>query len=242
MEYNKYDMDYQSKLLFAKPIEFEGFKIYPLTIEEIVQFSFDNYNKFLSIISYSKTDIMEVLKILEPIPLFEFIILLLISDETNETKDWFLGILSLIFRETTVLSVRGNFLVGKKVINENNFTQIIQIIKDQNFVKEREEKYLTKKEREYKEKLAEIKAKYKEYVNATERDKSSDILDIASAVSAKHPSLNLINIYKLTIYQLIDQFKRINAIDDYFISVDSLLAGADSKEIKLSHWSNKLTE
>jgi hypothetical protein len=65
---------------------------------------------------------------------------------------------------------------------------------------------------------------------------------LISSVCSKHANLSLFNIEKLTIYQLIDQFKRLNMIDEYFISVDSLLAGADSKKVDLNHWSKKIQD
>jgi hypothetical protein len=179
---------------------------------------------------------MEVLKIVEEVSLFDFIILNLAADNSNKLKDLILEMFSLIFKETISLSIKGYFIDGKNnIINQKNFPKIIQIIKDQNAIKEREEKVVTKKERDYKEEVRRVREKYRKYLKATGKSNDTDLLDIISSISSKHPSLNLFNIYKLTIYQLIDQFKRINLIDEYFINIDSLLAGADKANIHLIH-------
>jgi len=44
----------------------------------------------------------------------------------------------------------------------------------------------------------------------------------------------------VTMFQLIDSFKRLNQIDNYFISIDSLMAGADSKDVTVKHWGDKI--
>jgi hypothetical protein len=183
---------------------------------------------------------METLKAVETIPLYDFIMILLIADETNEIKDQFLTILNKIFREEVCLSQNGEFIVGlRKALNRDEFMQILEIIKDQNFVKTRKETILTKKQREYKEMVKKAREKHKAYVKAM-GDDGTDMLDLVSSVASKHSSINLFNIDNLTIYQLIDQFKRLNAIDEYFINIDSLLAGADKKNLSLQHWSKKI--
>jgi hypothetical protein len=148
--------------------------------------------------------------------------------------------LSLCFRDIVRFSIEGYFLIGDsgKTLNENNFMQIISILRDQNQTRERKEKFVNKKEREYFQAVQKAKQKYQKALKAMGKD-DTDLLDIISSICAKHPSLNFSNIQELTIYQLIDQFKRINMIDDYFISIDSLLAGASKKNVDLKHWSKK---
>jgi len=88
--------------------------------------------------------------------------------------------------------------------------------------------------RNLRHQLKKIKEKY------AKREKSQDIVDIMSAVSSKHPSINVFNCGSLTMYQLIDSYKRLNAVDSYFISIDSILAGASNDEVKVKHWGEKL--
>lgn len=236
----KNSIDYRNNLLFGLPIKWDGIKIYPIKLKDLINYSLDKYNKFVSIITLNKTEIMESLNILEEVSLWDFIILNFVSVDNDEIRDLFLHILSLCFRDIVRFSIEGYFLIGDsgKTLNENNFMQIISILRDQNQTRERKEKFVNKKEREYFQAVQKAKQKYQKALKAMGKD-DTDLLDIISSICAKHPSLNFSNIQELTIYQLIDQFKRINMIDDYFISIDSLLAGASKKNVDLKHWSKK---
>ena len=236
-------LEYRSKLLLGMPIEWEGLNVYPLTIGQIMDFSIEKYNQFTSIISLNRTEIMESLGILEEVSLFDFIIINFISSDNNGIKEMILDILSMIFKDDVIFSVNGYFLIGDsgKKIDSDNFKSLLLILRDQNYAEERKEKFLNKKEREYYEAVKKAREKYKKALKVMGKSET-DLLDLISAICSKHQSMNFLNIRQFTIYQLIDQFKRINMIDDYFISIDSLLAGADKKNVKLIHWSKKMPE
>lgn len=239
MEYNLENIDYRSKLLFGKPVIFKNIIIHPLKIWEISEYSFEKYNKFLYFISFNKIEIQEALKVFDEISLYDFILINIVADQSNEFLNIFLEMFSLILKEELIFSSKGYFFTNTGIrIDNENFRNIVDIIKDQNVIKNREEKITTKKEQDYKEMLRKAKEKHKEYLKAT-GNTETDLLDIISSLAARHPSLNLFNICELTVYQLLDQFKRINLIDEYFVNIDFLLAGADKKNINLNHWSKK---
>lgn len=60
--------------------------------------------------------------------------------------------------------------------------------------------------------------------------KGIGMLEIISSVCARHPSLNLINIKELNYYQIIDQFHRLQMLDDYGMSANALSSGSLSEE------------
>lgn len=243
MEYTIENMDYRCKLLYGEHIEFENNKIYPLTLKEIKDFSFEKYNKFLSLTSFTKNEIMEMLKTVEEISLYDFILISVVSDKSEELLKLMLGFLTLILKEEVMFSQDGCYITDSGFkLNHENFHTFINIIRDQNGIKEREDKILTKKERDYKEMVREAREKHKEYIKHIGNANDTDLLDLISALSSKHPSLNLLNIWELTVYQLIDQFKRLNMIDDYSVGIDSLLAGASKKDVQLIHWSKKFID
>lgn len=242
MEYNLENLDYKSKLLLGDRIPFEDFYVYPLQLWEIVDYSISKYNLFLSLISYNKTEIKESLGVYRDIPIYEFIIVNFVADSTNEFKDIFLHILAMITKEEVAFDSEGYFIVGTSILNHENFEKFVNIVKDQNMVKERVEKVTTKKERDYMELVKKARERHSGYLKATGKSSDTDMLDIISAVSCKHPSLNLLNIKNLTIYQLIDQLRRLSVVDNYFIAIDSLLAGAKKQDVDLSHWSKKMIE
>ncbi|HPE08183.1 MAG TPA: hypothetical protein PLT28_00425 [Saprospiraceae bacterium] len=68
-----------------------------------------------------------------------------------------------------------------------------------------------------------------------------DIANLISAVSAKHPSYNLLNIWGLTVYQLYDQFYRISRNVAFDINSTRWSVWGED-EFDLSVWYQKLKE
>ena len=58
---------------------------------------------------------------------------------------------------------------------------------------------------------------------------------------AKARGYTLFNVWDLTIYQLYDQFKRLQLKEDYETGTQMLLAGVDSKKVDLQYWIKKIT-
>ena len=65
--------------------------------------------------------------------------------------------------------------------------------------------------------------------------------DLVSIVCANGNGINIFNVWDLSFYAFNDQFNRMKMFDDYQISVQSLLAGADPNEIELKHWMSKIS-
>ena len=71
------------------------------------------------------------------------------------------------------------------------------------------------------------------------KSKQNDIpslSDLVSGLSAKHPSINLLNVWNLTYYQFVDQLERLQIVEEYEFALRSILAGADAKKLKTKHW------
>jgi hypothetical protein len=133
-----------------------------------------------------------------------------------------------------------------RIVHRDNFDDIIEAIKLMNYLKkpakkeadsdnpvDAETKALMEHMQKLKEKVENKKKKAKE-----NEDGDIDIADIISAVSSKSPSLNKLNIWKLTIYQLYDEYSRLELIDNYDFSIRAMMAGAE--KVELTHWSSKL--
>lgn len=233
------------RLLRGKSIRVEKIQLIPLTIDEILDedVGFDLYNRYLSILCMDSDDIKEMLNIEDDTEIdpFEYLCINCYQDEVS--KEYILKIFNLFLREQVNFyadNVEAYFYLGdiqkKNQIDKNNFSFIIEILKKQNCIEKSKDK--TKPENDAQKKffaqLKKMREKYAKYKEV------QDIVDIMSAVCSKHPSINVFNVGELTIYQLIDTYKRLNLIDEYFLNIKSLLAGADSKEIKLKHWGVKI--
>jgi hypothetical protein len=134
------------------------------------------------------------------------------------------------------------------LIHRENFDDIVNVVKLQNYLekpsakKESDENPVdeeTKKLMEHMKQMREkVEAKKKAQKQADKGDSDIDISDIISAVSSKSNSINKLNIWDLTLYQLYDEYARLELIDNYDFSIKAMMAGAEKVDLK--HWSSKL--
>lgn len=120
-------------------------------------------------------------------------------------------------------------------INKDNFLSFVNSVRLVNSLKvEQEVKYSGDKAKQMAEKFKKLREKYEK---AFKKDDDLDYTDIISTVASRHPSVNLSNIGEITLYQLMDKFRRLHNIDEYNINIQALMNGA--KDIKLEHYSKR---
>jgi len=132
------------------------------------------------------------------------------------------------------------------IINRDNFDDIIEVIKLHNFLAKPVEKDEvanpaddeTKRLIEDMERNRKRVESKKKAQSESDGNNQGDISDIISAVSSKSNSINKLNIWDLTLYQVYDEYTRLELIDSYDFSIRAIMAGA--KDIDLTHWSSKL--
>lgn len=154
----------------------------------------------------------------------------------------FLEVFNFFFEET-VLYVDGVFVLVNPekdyevetpqredivgVIDSNNFSQILNVIQQVCCIAPEEEEVP-----KFKNKLAE-RLYYQIQEGEKAQKKKSDINmtlpNIISAVTSKHPSLNYTNVWKLTIFQLLDNFGRMREDAIYSIEWTRVAVWGDEK-------------
>lgn len=134
-----------------------------------------------------------------------------------------------------------------KFVHRDNFDEIVEIVKTQNYLTKPIEKINgsnpadeeTKKLMEHMEnmrnKVNEKKRLQKEMDGESD---NIDISDIISSVTAKSNSIDKFNVWSLTLYQLYDEYARLELIDNYDFSIRAMMAGAE--KIDLKHWSSRI--
>ena len=136
---------------------------------------------------------------------------------------------------------RDKQVVGE--INNGNFGDIQSLIAQIIGVEKESKSELKFSNKKAKAIYERCKARKKEFDKAKKKEQPSNdytLPNIISAVCAKHPSLNLLNIWDLTILQLYDQFRRLNFIT--YELVEGLRWAAWGKDsIELSAWFKDLT-
>lgn len=114
------------------------------------------------------------------------------------------------------------------VITGDNFSQICDLILQLNNIKRRDEDISKVKNKKALDILKKIQKGRAERQKNKKADKNMEIANIISAVANRHPSLNMINIWDLTIYQLWDAFARLSNNSIY-----------DIQSMSVAAWGNK---
>jgi hypothetical protein len=243
------EQDVNMKMMLGEPIELSTIGVLkPKTINSLLEIGFDIYNQYLSMLCLTSDDIYEILDMnddFQDINPFDFILSNCVNNEDFKIKmeqalSFFLEEDVHFFKIMEDEYCKGGYFYVHDInegrfIHIANFSFFIDLLKEQNCIPQKptnkRRKPKNEAEKDMYRQLNKARAKYNK--------QDTDMSDIVSSVSAKHPSINLFNVGSLSIYQLIDQYKRLNAIDEYFINIESLLHGASSEEVKLSHWSSK---
>lgn len=233
----KDSLDFNINLILGEPISVEDkFKIRQFKIKEIRNsIGFYKYYQYINAICIDKLSIKLALNTIENVDPFDFIIANCYHDASEHFSSIICDGLSLFLGETVDFDRHiAKLCTEKNIIGKLDFEDIVNGIRKINCMGEEDNiKIENEVQLEYYSSSRIAKAKYA-------KNSESDLSDIISAVCSKHPSINIFNVEELTIYQLTDQYKRLNAIDQYLINIKSLLAGADKKDINLKHWSEKL--
>jgi len=130
------------------------------------------------------------------------------------------------------------FVSNEIVLSRYNYNIFIDCIKLANCMSETK---VIKRNSELDRKIVEAKAKIKKQLNKENlNDDDITLKDLVSVLTAKHSSLNLLNVWDVNIYQFNDQFKRMQLIENYDIGIRSLLAGAKKEDVKLEHYIKKI--
>lgn len=133
-----------------------------------------------------------------------------------------------------------------KLVHRDNFDDIVKVIKYQNYLMKPAIQVVdanpaNDEAKELMEHMQRMREKVEQKKNAQknqEGDVDIDIADIISAVSSKSNSISKLNIWQLTLYQLYDEYSRLELIDNYEFSIKAIMTGA--KKVDLKHWSSKI--
>lgn len=231
---------HENKLLKGSGIEVDFLKIYPLTLGEVTELGEEEYQRILGLF-FIDIDELGLKKTPELAELSNFIIFSLILQQEPEIREQIrLGL--ELFTKQEITFQNGVFYFNNEVpILEDSWDKIREIVALQNkidFKKKEEYNPVGDKAKAFMKKRQEVLDKVKE-IRSKKNDKI-DFVTLVSSLSAKHPSINLLNVWDLTYYQFYDQLERLQLIQEYEISIQSLLAGADSKKVKLKHWITKI--
>lgn len=238
--------DIELSLLNKKKIEFDNdMFLYPIDIDEIFDLKYSKYSQYINVLTLDSDSIKEKLKTNEEVTTYQYLITVCIYND--EARDLIIQALEFFLKQKVFISDLG-FIIGEcdnpkedkfLLINEDNYERFKWFLKKSNCldVEEKINKKTDEKLQEYLNKLKEIK---KDMNLDNQNNNDITLHDIISSICARHNSYTLDNIKHLTMYQLIDQFKRLHKLDEYFININALIHGASSKDNELIHYTSKL--
>lgn len=108
----------------------------------------------------------------------------------------------------------GKFIMSKGQISEENIGKFIRCIRVLHHQDKKDDDYVPLNTIAAKMMLRARKLK-REVQAKISRNSESGLHEIISAITCRHPSLNLLEVGKLTYYQIIETYKRLNSIDKY---------------------------
>lgn len=245
MDYNS--IDFKLKMLDGEAVEVNKMfgEIKPLTLREIIKYGYTDYLIRLRFLSLDLGDFLGEKSVDKDVNLFD----VLVHFGSDDIHSELAKSLGLFLRRKVRIDAENHIIVvgdNERIITRENYETVIEIIKWQNCINKfgeselqsgQEESDLVKKIKDKLNKSRKIVEKVKSKENDGEEG-NIDLYDIISSVSTKSQALNKLNIFDLTIFQLYDEFRRLDLIDKYELSIKSALAGA--KDVKITHWSSKV--
>lgn len=241
-------MDLNLRLFAGMDLHVDNICIKPKTVNEIIRDGYSIYSEHLGILTAREEDIFKDMKIDSKLSMFDHIIMSgndMMVDKLFNSICYFLGednfsfdpSLGLVFGDLSEDEVE-----DIRVVNGFNFNEIADIIRYQNCVKYPDSKQKYNPKNEKARKIIEKLNKGKEAVEkAKKKDNDNvniDFLSIVSSVSAKSNTISKFNVGQLTVYQLYDEFKRLEMISGYETSILAIFNGVEVKDLK--HWSSKI--
>lgn len=146
---------------------------------------------------------------------------------------------SVIFKEGLFILLNDNIQQDniipenvRGVIHENTFLEVLNILQQICCIYDKEEKieelpFKNKTARKLYEKMAKAQ---KEEQKKKKADKDYTIPNIISSVSCQHPSINYLNVWDLTIFQLLDSFNRLRVNTIHEIDAIRVAVWGDEKK------------
>jgi hypothetical protein len=236
-------IDNKLKLLAGLPIEVEDLGlVHPLKLKEIIEYGYSEYLSNLNVFAVKKEQMFKDV----PEGLNEFDVLLTLGDLNinlmlKEALSFFLKDEIFLYKEKQLIIVGTND-DNFRIINRKNFMDLRKVIQVQNYLISADDIEANPKNEKAKEVKERLK-KSKEEVNRIKKKEDeldeTDFFDMLSAISSKSNCISKIDVMELTIFQIYEEFKRLNHIDQYETGILALLQGA--KNVKLKHWSSKIS-
>lgn len=246
------------KFLKGSPVFIDDIcAVFPATLGQIVDEGYDNFQKYLSILTARKpttaydkdTELAELMK-----GLTDFQYILLMTSLDSEVHSTFKRGFKFFTHEDAIFSLEpAQIVIGpiaeEHILSESKFYDFQHILRRMYFLESEDDEIIiyeddpeiTKKlkmqKRERQEKLRRAKAK-----EARQKGTDLNLSDLIASLTLNDCGLNILNIWDITYYAFHDQLKRMGWRDQFNINQQAALAGAKINKSQLKHWMRSIAD
>ena len=257
----------RTNLLAGLPVHFNSLTIYQPTLKDINVIGHNRFSRYVNLLTISESDLLFMYHKNKIENGISTPILWLYQNSILENS-FFLELKMAFFTYLKKEVILDPFRKGFKIpitqediptifkskdktqkyffLTESNFSDFQSIIRALNMMeKEEDDEIVTdnlemkKKFEEARKRLKLAKAKERAEKSAKNNGKEIEFADIVSSLCAYGVGYTIFNVRDLTLYQLYDQFNRLQAKSNYEMGTQMILAGADKKKIDLQYWIKK---
>lgn len=223
------------------------------TLKDISSIGYDIYQYYLSILTMDLKRYLSEISMIEKynlltdeekskISIYDMLIL------NKETLELLLSILNFFIKEDVLYSSDNHCFIIKENnnvignITRDNYSQICDLICQRNCIKSKVNEDLSKiKSKKALEIMKKLQKGRNEKTKQTKLDKNMELGNIISSVANRSKTLNILNIWELTIFQLYDCFSRLSNNNIYDIqSISVAVWGDKDNHFDATSWFNKI--
>lgn len=242
------------QLIRAKPIEIDKTSITLPTLGEIFDLGVYRYLEYLQsiVIDISQLSLDDAM--FEDNNFTDYEIFLLLILTSGDFKNTFFEAMQYFTGDTFIME--GSVIISlKKVKEESGRVSLTphQVLTEQFWTELRKAltlahwqdepkryDYASAKAKAVMEKLRKNREEVQRIKAKKGQSESLELYELIGSVCTHSKSYNLFNVWNLTYYQFFDHYYRLNINDDYHFSLQSILAGADPKKVKIEHWASSI--
>lgn len=235
-------------LLHGKPILIPStpINVFPVKLKDISSIGVKNYYRYLNLICLRP---QEIEGLTQDISLTdsEIVLTFLIFTSLAESKFKYEVLKAFRFftHEQVYLDKETKSFYIKQEEKEDIlltfeiFEAMQYIIKKQNHITKLEDEEPPNPANERAKAIMAKQRKGRENVEKYKKDTNEEkieFFDLVGSLAARGNGLNILNVWNLTYYAFNDQLQRLKMIEEYSNGVQSIIAGADAKKVKLKYW------
>ena len=246
------------KFLKGSPVFLDDIcAVYPATIGQIIDEGYDNFQKYLSILTATKPTgkldgDQELHELMDKLTDFQYI--LLMANLDPEVHRIMKRGFKFFIHEDAIFSLEpAQIIIGpiaeRHILTEDKFYEFQRLLRKMYFLDQDGEeiiiynddspqvKKLKRQMRENREKVKRAKAK-----KAQQEGSNMEFSDLIASLSLNDCGLNILTVMDISYYAFHDQLKRMGWRDQFNINQRAALAGAKLQKSQLKHWMRSIAD